>query len=98
MKIPDQMSLFDTGAPCDGCAFMATQCTHPFYHDCTDGAYRVSIESTICPNCGRKMSVVISALGSDWARCNCGQNTIFLNQGRRKGWLEAWRGGEVVGK
>ena len=94
----DQISLFDTGAPCDGCAFMAMQCTHPFYYDCSDGAYRAPSEATICPNCGRKMRVVISALGSDWARCNCGTDVIFRNQGRRKGWLQAWRDGEVAAK
>lgn len=94
----DQLSLFDTNTPCDGCFFKNIQCTHPFNYDCTDGAYRVDISNTICPNCGRKMGVVISAVDSDWARCNCGTNVIFRNQGRRKGWLEAWRDGEVIGK
>lgn len=97
--IEQQLTLFDTDTKCDGCAFRGddSPCTHPWWKDCREGEYYVPISSTYCPKCGRKMGVCISALGSDWARCNCGIDVIFRNQGHRKGWLQAWRDGEVVG-
>lgn len=100
----EQMTLFETmmqvsDFPCDDCVFDEYGCCCHVENEecfCVLGSFQIKHSAIICPDCGREMEVVQAEFGSDGARCKCGLQKIFRNQGNRLSALQLWKQGRLV--